>query len=93
MMVKVLGLIDAIAAFALLALLFSIKVPYAIQGALVLLLLLKSIPFMFEGLCIASIIDLAVAVMLLLSMLITMPPLLTFVGFLLIAQKAFFSFV
>lgn len=90
-MIKLLATIDAIASILLILLIFNIKIPI-LAALIAILLLLKSVPFLLFSFCLASFIDSLVALTLIVSNFFSLPILFIFIIFLLIGQKAFFSF-
>lgn len=92
MLLKVLGGLDVLAAVILGVVAFHVALPSMLIWAAVIILLAKSLPFIFMG-DLASFIDLGCAVLLMLSMWITFLPAALFImAGLLIAQKGVFSF-
>lgn len=91
MVEKILGLIDLFVLFILFFAILDFKFHLLITLAVVLLLL-KSVPFLFLNLCLGSLIDLLTALTLIFLNFFTLPLWLTLFIFFLLAQKAFFSF-
>jgi len=92
MIAKLLGLIDLFAIAMLLLIAFGIKIPSLIAIAIVLLLL-KSLPFLFTSFCLACLIDIFTAIVLGIYNFFSIPLWLLFLALIAIGQKAFFSFI
>jgi len=92
MIAKILGIFDLLAALLLVLIAAGTHVPsyFLIAGAVVLLV--KSVPFIFGG-CIACFIDVAGAVLLILSIFFTLPVWILVIGIVAVAQKGFLSLI
>jgi len=91
-LVKILGGIDIISAFAFLLLIFGIDVftPFILFSAS--LLLIKSL-FIFTGEFVLSIIDLLSAILLFISLFLALPVILLWIPAFLLLAKGFVSFI
>lgn len=92
MITKLLGFIDLLAIAMLILIASGIKLPVLI-AITIALLLLKSLPFLFTGFCLACIIDIFTAIVLGIYNFFNPPFWLLFLALIAIGQKAFFSFV
>lgn len=92
MILKALGTIDILIAILMVLVGFHVVMPSALIWTCIIILLVKSVPFIFTA-DLGSYIDIGCALLLLLSLWITFLPIALFIlGALVIAQKGIFSF-
>ena len=90
MIVKILGILDLLAALLLVLLAAHVGLGWYLLFVGAIVMLTKSVPFIFTG-CVACFIDVVVALMLVLSIFFALPVWILVIGIIAIAQKGFFS--
>jgi len=85
------GLIDLFAVAVLFLALFGIKSHLAITLA-IFLLFLKSLPFLLSNFCLASVIDIFYAIVLVFINFVNLPFWIVFIALIALGQKVVFSF-
>lgn len=92
MIVKILGIVDLLAAVLLVVLAAGTPVGWYLLFVGAVIMLAKSVPFIFSG-CIACFIDVIAAVMFVLSIFFSLPIWILVIGIVLVAQKGFLSMI
>lgn len=90
MIVKLLGIFDLLAAVMLVMLAAHAGLGWYLLFVGAIIMLAKSLPFIFTG-CIACLIDVGVAALFVLSIFFSLPIWLLAIGIFAAAQKGFFS--
>jgi len=90
MLTKVLGAVDLITALFLFLMAIKLTLPVQLTIVLIIVLAVKSLPFLLSF-CIGSLIDVGIAAVLVLSLFLAIPVLIYLIAALLIAQKGIFS--
>lgn len=92
MLAKILGIFDLLTALALFLTALKVAIPMQLVVVLMIILLVKSAPFI-TSFCIASLIDIVVAVVLLVNLFFSVPVLILLIAALAIFQKGAMSFL
>lgn len=92
MIVKILGVLDLLAAVLLVVLASGTHVGWYLLFVGAVIMLVKSVPFIFTG-CLACFIDVAVALMFVLSIFFPLPIWVLVIGIVAAAQKGFLSMI
>lgn len=92
MIVKALGILDLLAAVLLVVLASGVDVGWYLLFVGAVVMLAKSLPFIFSG-CPACFIDVIVAVMFVLSIFFSLPIWMLVIGIVAVAQKGFLSLI
>lgn len=85
---KILGIVDLIAALMLVAVAYHMEIPRNLLIAIVIILIIKALIFLIS---IGGLIDMAAAVLLILASFFTLPATALLIAAILIGQKGLFS--
>jgi len=85
---KILGIVDLIAALMLVAVAYRMEIPRNLLIAIVIILIIKALIFLIS---IGGLIDMAAAVLLILASFFTLPATALLIAAILIGQKGLFS--
>lgn len=92
MIVKIMGILDLLAAVLLVVLAAGTPVWWYLLFAATIIMLVKSVPFVFSG-CFASFIDIGIAILFVLSIFFSLPIWILVIGIVAVAQKGFLSLI